>query len=127
MRPIIPFAILGLLAGCDGGGGESQTAPRQVNKMVVANPYHDRLMGLSELNRSLALRRAVQDAGEACKKIERSAFQGDFKALKMWTASCSDSGDFAVFIAPNGDAQVRKCADAATLGLPPCRTERPPA
>jgi hypothetical protein len=103
-------------AACDSG------PPRQARtKMVIANPFHDRLMALSDLNRSLALRRAVQDSGEACKKIDRSAFQGEHKALKMWTATCSDSGDFALFIAPNGDVQVRRCRDAQALGLPACK------
>jgi len=116
---LIAFALVAA-AGCDGGDPPTRT---KTTKMAIANPYHDRLTTLSELNRSLALRRAVQDAGEACKKIERSAFQGEFKALKMWTASCSDSGDFALFIAPNGDVQVRKCSDAKTLGLPECKLE----
>jgi hypothetical protein len=120
MRQTVLAAMLISLSGCD--GVDAPTRPR--TKVVIANPYHDRLMALSELNRSLALRRAVQDAGEACKKIERSAFQGEYKALKMWTTSCSDSGDFGVFIAPNGDAQVRKCADAKELGLPECKLER---
>lgn len=119
---LIACALLAT-AGCD-SGPPTQT---RTTKVVIANPYHDRLMALSELNRSLALRRAVQDSGEACKKIERSGFQGEFKALKMWTASCSDSGDFAVFIAPNGDVQVRKCSDAAALKLPPCRLEDGPS
>ena len=41
----------------------------------------------------------------------------------MWTARCSDGNDWAVFIAPNGDVQVRDCAEAATLALPACRFE----
>lgn len=118
------FALIACLAlaapGCDSG---PPTETRST-KMVIANPYHDRLMALSELNRSLALRRAVQDNGEACKRIESSNFQGEYQRLKMWTASCSDSGDFAVFIAPNGDVQVRKCTDARELGMPECRLER---
>lgn len=119
MRATVWICSLLLLAGCD-GGPPTNTRSIKVNQ---TNPFHDRLSALSELNRSLALRRAVQDSGESCRKIERSAFQGDYQALKMWTASCASGRDYAVFIAPNGDVQVRKCADAKTLGLPECRLE----
>ncbi len=51
-----------------------------------------------------------------------SAFQGEYKSLKMWTLRCSDSGDWALFLAANGDIQVRACKEATQLGLPPCVT-----
>jgi hypothetical protein len=44
----------------------------------------------------------------------------------MWTLRCTDTGDWAVFIAPNGDVQSRKCADLAELKLPVCRMEDTP-
>lgn len=113
------FSLTLLLAGCDGG---PPTKTKSIN-VAQTNPFHERLMGLSELNRSLALRRAVQDSGEACKKIDRSGFQGEFKGLKMWTAGCSGGRDYAVFIAANGDVQVRRCAHARELGLPECKIE----
>lgn len=119
MSRLAPIAAAGLalLAGCDSG---PPTKTKSI-KVAATNPFHDRLMAATELNRSLALRRAVQDSGERCKRIERSGFQGDHQALKMWRASCSDGGDYAVFIGSTGDVQVRKCADAKTLGLPECR------
>ena len=119
-RPLLTgVAALLALAGCDSG---PPTKTKSI-KVVQGHPFHDRLMALSELNRSLALRRAVQDAGESCRKIDRSAFQGDHQALKMWNASCSGGRDYALFIAPNGDVQVRKCSDAAALKLPECKLE----
>lgn len=108
-----------MLGGCDSG---PPTKTKSI-RVGATNPFHDRLMTLSELNRSLALRRAVQDSGESCRKIERSGFQGDHQSLKMWNASCAGGLDYAVFIAPTGDVQVRKCSDATTLGLPECRIE----
>ena len=39
----------------------------------------------------------------------------------MWTVRCTDTGDWAVFIAPNGDVQPRRCADEAELKLPACK------
>lgn len=119
MRRLLWIGAALAIAGCD-GGPPTQTRPIKVNQ---TNPFHDQLSALSELNRSLALRRAVQDAGMSCRKIERSAFQGDYQGLKYWTASCGGTLDYALFIAPNGEVQVRKCADAGELGLPACRLD----
>ena len=107
-----------LLAGCDGG-----SAPTKTRSIVPANPFQEKLANLSELNRSLALRRAVQDTGEPCKRIEASAYQGMYKSLHMWTARCSEGRDWGLFIAPNGDVQVRSCAHLKQLGLPECKLE----
>src|SRR3546814_15644817 len=75
------------------------------------------------MNRGLALRRAIQDSGERCKRVDSSGYQQDYRNLSMWTARCSDSGDWALFVAPTGDVQVRRCEDAASLELPTCRFE----
>lgn len=111
---------LAALAACDGGG---DTGAAQPTRMTIANPYQDRLMGLSVLNRSLGLRRAVQDSEQACTRITASAYQGPYKGLHIWIARCEPEGDFAIFIAPNGEAQVRQCSAAKTLGLPECKTD----
>jgi hypothetical protein len=113
-------AIALALPGCDGGGN---SAPSQPTKMRVANPYQDKLMGLSVLNRSLGLRRAIQDFGQRCTRITGSAYQEPYKGLHLWVGRCAPEGDYAIFIAPNGQVQVRKCADAKTLMLPECRTD----
>jgi hypothetical protein len=114
-----------LLAGCDDGG-----APTRTKSIVAANPFQEKLAGLSELNRSLALRRAVQDAGEPCKRIDASAYQGLYKSLHMWTARCSEASgasgqQFGLFIAPNGDVQVRRCEHLKQLKLPECKLDEP--
>jgi hypothetical protein len=110
-------ALLLVAAGaCDGGG-----APSATRTMKPSSEYVDKLKGLSELNRGLALRRAVQDTGGACKKVDEGRYQQDYRNLSMWVARCSDGNDWAIFIAPNGDVQVRDCKQSATLGLPACR------
>ena len=45
--------------------------------------------------------------------------------MAMWIALCEDSRHWAVFIAPNGDTQVRNCADMHQLSLPQCRPVTP--
>ncbi len=115
------LALALALGGCDGGagGGENKT-----KAMKPANEYVERLKRLSEQNRGLALRRAVQDTGQKCKKAVSSGYQEDYKNLSVWTLRCTD-GEYALFIAPNADVQVRSCADAKALGLPACRFEEP--
>ena len=89
------------------------------------NPFSDRLAQLNELQRNAALRRAVLDSGQYCKRVEWSARQQQHKNLVMWVARCNPGGDKAVYIGPDGSVQVRPCADSATLKLPACRV--PPA
>jgi hypothetical protein len=104
-----------LLVGCEDGAPE-----RDVTKVVAANPMSDQLRTLSEPMRNLGLYRAIRDNGRRCKRVESAAYQQQYKSMAMWTARCSDTGDFAVYIAPNGDVQVSPCRDSATLDLPTC-------
>ena len=117
MRAWATFAACGLLvAGCEDG------APtRNVTKVVVANPMSDQLKALSEPTRNLGLYRAIRDNGRRCKRVEQGAYQQQYKTMAMWTARCSDTGEYAVYIAPTGDVQVSACKDAGELGLPECR------
>jgi hypothetical protein len=110
------------LAACDGGApAANETAT--VKTIRASSEYIDGLRALSEANRGLALRRAIQDSGEYCKRADSSGYQQDYENLSMWTVRCSDGGDWALFIAPNGDVQVRNCAEVVELGLPGCRFE----
>jgi uncharacterized membrane protein len=124
MRRIgIATALIVALAACGGGsdGGESKT-----KTMKPANEYVEKLKSLSDANRGLALRRAVQDTGQQCKRVVTSAYQEEYKNLSVWNLKCTD-GEYALFIAPNADVQVRSCADAKALGLPQCRFAEEPA
>lgn len=115
------LALMLALGGCDNGSGGGET---KTKAMKPANEYVERLNSLSELNRGLALRRAVLDTGQDCKSVESSGYQEDYKNLSVWNLRCSDA-EYALFIAPNADVQVRTCADVQALGLPPCRFEEP--
>jgi hypothetical protein len=114
-------ALAAGLAGCEDGAPE-----QNVSKVRIAVPASDQLQGLSPLYRYLGLRRAIMDSGQRCKKVDTGQYQQDHKNLAMWVAHCTDTGDWAIFIAPNDDVQVRRCADTATLKLPACKP-LPPA
>ncbi|HEX8450191.1 MAG TPA: hypothetical protein VF652_11435 [Allosphingosinicella sp.] len=109
-------ACLALLAGCDDGASN-----REVTRVVVANPMSDQLKALSAPSRNLGLYRAIRDNGRRCKRVDQGAYQQQYKTMAMWTARCSDTGDYSIYIAPNGDVQVSACKDAKELGLPECR------
>jgi hypothetical protein len=108
------------LAACDSDGGDTA----KTKSIKAANPHVDQLKSLSEYNRGMGLRRAARDSGQRCKKAESSGYQEDYKNLSMWTLRCTD-GDYAIFIAPTGDVQVRQCRQLKQLDLPECRF--PPA
>ncbi len=105
-----------LLAGCEDGKPE-----QGVTKVVAANPMSDQLKILSEPTRNLGLYRAIRDNGRRCKRVDRGQYQQQYKSMAMWTAHCTDTGDYSLYIAPNGDVQVRACKDARELGLPECK------
>jgi hypothetical protein len=111
------LGVLLLLAGC----GDGTTAQQNVTTMKVENAGSDRLAAMTPLYRNLGLWRAIRDAPQRCKKVDAGAFQQDYKGMAMWTAHCTDTGQWMLFIAPNDDVQVRACADAATLKLPACK------
>lgn len=120
--PVATFAFSIALAAC--GQGAQPTA--NVTSVRVANPQSDQLKGMSDLYRNLGLRRAIMDSGQKCKRSEGGAYQQEYKNMAMWTTRCIDTGEWAIFIAPGGEVQVRPCADLASLGLPTCRRPATP-
>ena len=114
--------IAGLAAltlwGC-GESGDGQQ--RNVTRIAMANPVSDQLKGGDDLYRAIGLRRAIIDSGQRCKKVDGAAYQQEYKSHAMWTAHCTESGDWAVFISPGGEAQARPCADLVTLKIGQCK------
>ena len=110
------------LAAC---GSEQQ--PREpVKKIAVRSAEQDRLHQLDELNLAIALKRAIQTSGYPCKRVEKAGFVQQYENLDMWTATCSEGRNWAIFAAPDDSAQVRDCADVARAGLPQCRISKQP-
>jgi hypothetical protein len=124
MRIAMTVLLLAALAGCEDG-----KQPANVKKIEVTgtSPYLERLRGLDDQSRNLALRRSVIDSGQRCKRVENSAEIGSYKTMVMWTVRCEGERDWAVFIAPSGDVQVRDCKDLEQLDLPKCRLPSAPA
>ncbi len=114
---IAGLALTLALGGCDGGGGGGET---KAKSLTASSEYIDKLKALSPANRGLALRRAVQDSQQRCKRVEQSAYQENYKNLSVWNLKCTD-GEYVLFIAPSGDVQVRSCEHAQQLGLPGCK------
>ena len=107
------------LAAC--GESEKSEPERKTTVMRPANPTSDNLKTLDPLYRNLGVWRGIRYNHGKCKKVDRSAYQQEYKNMAMWTAHCVDSGDWAVFIAPDSSVQAAKCSDAAQLELPACK------
>jgi hypothetical protein len=102
-------------AACD---QSPPTQPRQ--PIVVRSEAQDQLHQLDDLNRAIALKRAIYASGFTCRRVETSGYVQEYKNLSMWAANCDDGRDWAIFVGPDGSAQVRPCADLAQLQLPAC-------
>lgn len=108
------------LAACDQGS----TAPPPTPKIVVRSAGQDAMHQLGDLNRAIALKRAIYDSGNECRRVTKSGYVGEYKNMSYWTASCEDklkrNRDWALFIGADESVQIRVCADVAKVGLPPC-------
>lgn len=106
-----------MLSACN--NEQSQQAP-PTQAIKVRSAVQDQLFKLNDLNRAIALKRAIYDSGYQCKRITQSGYSGSYKNLDMWMASCADGRNWAIFTGPDGSAQVRDCKDVEGLGLPKC-------
>ena len=114
-RQFVTAAAIMLTTAC----GQSQPSqPKQ--PIVVRSPIQEQLHKLDDLNRAIALKRALYDSGYTCKRVETSGFVTAYKNLDMWTAHCADGRDWAIFAGPDGSVQVRDCKDVAQFGMPAC-------
>jgi len=111
---VMSVAVLPL-AACD---RSQPTQPRQ--PIVVQSEAQDALHKLDDLNRAIALKRAILDSGLACKRVTRSGYVQEHENLSMWTANCDNKRDYAVFVGPDSSVQVRRCAGLAQFKLPAC-------
>ena len=110
----------GLLASC--GGGDEAAPPLQ-NDIMVRSEAQQKLFDLNDLNRAIALKRAIAEQGLRCSQIVSTGFVTRFRDMDMWTATCGDERQWALFISANDSVQVRLCADNEKVGLPACTVQ----
>jgi hypothetical protein len=118
-----PSFLAAAAAVLAGACGQAQpTQPKQ--PIVVRSQAQDQLHQLDDMNRAIALKRALYDSGYTCKRVDRSGFVAAYKNLDMWTAHCTAAKgpgrDWAIFAGPDGSVQVRDCKDVARFGMPAC-------
>ena len=130
-RYLIALAALGALSACGSESAAPQrnaAASAETAQVRIRNKHHEDLAALPDDLRRIGLMRAIRDSGLRCpRRVEPNpVYQGDYRGMALWTARCDDNRQWAIFIAPSGDVQVRNCADMGQLDLPACR-ELPPA
>ncbi len=114
-----------LLAGC--GGGDYGASNEQEPRIRIANKYHDDLTRLPPDLQRLTMMRAIRDGRYRCQRVSNAGYQEEYRNMRMWVAECEvENKRFAVYLAANGDVQVRDCADAGQLSLPRCEGLPPP-
>jgi hypothetical protein len=106
------------------GSEQEPAANNAVTEILVRSDTQKQLFELNDLNRAIALKRAIRDFGPGCLRVVESGFVGRYKNMDYWTATCEDEYDrdrqWALFIGANDSVQVRLCEDVAKVGLPAC-------
>jgi hypothetical protein len=121
-RSALAVTLALALAAC------GDTAPPANNGAAVGISVEgsERLKALNPMNKRVGLLRAIQQSGFACRGgVLTGAYQQQYQNLAMWVALCADGRNYAVFIAPTDDVQVRRCSEHAQLNLPACRRVPP--
>ena len=123
MRLAIGTAIgLAMLVSACGDSGDSQ---QNVTSISVRSAEQNALHKLSPMNQKIALRRALYDSGRACQTVTEAGYVQEYGNLSMWTASCKSGKSYAIFVGPDGSAQVRDCREMLALKLPACTIAKP--
>lgn len=116
MRLAAVCVPLALLAGCS-NPNDSVDQDAQID---VRGDSQNALFDLSDMNRDIAMRRAITGAGLTCDRVTGSGYASQYESLDMWVASCEDGREWAVFTAADDSAQVRLCSDVVEEGIGEC-------
>lgn len=109
------LAAVAPVAACDNSQPTQPTRP-----IIVQSEAQDRLHKLNDLDRAIALKRAILASRMSCRRVTRSGYVQEYQNLSMWTANCDDKTDYAVFVGPDTSVQVRRCSELAQFKLPAC-------
>lgn len=119
MMRLLSLVPLALLAAC-----EDNPATKPSQPIVVRSEGQDRLHQLDDMNRAIALKRAIHETGSDCRRVTESGYVGEYENTSYWTATCEDrygrTRDWALFVGPDESVQVRLCDDVVKAGLQPC-------
>lgn len=130
-RTIILGSLLALAACADGRDAELPTEEANAQgerRITMRNETHEGLMRLPPDAQRLYMMRAIRATRNRCQRVDNAGYQQEHLNMRMWVAECGvEEKRFAVYIAPNGDVQVRDCAQAGQLSLPRCEGLPPPA
>jgi 2-succinyl-5-enolpyruvyl-6-hydroxy-3-cyclohexene-1-carboxylate synthase len=118
-------AVPALFVAACGGSGSQPAANQQ--EIAVRSDEQNALHQLSDMNRDIALKRAILASGLRCRRVVRSGYVTEFKKLSMWQADCDDKRSWGIFVGADGSAQVRPCTDNARFKLPECRIAEDPS
>ena len=124
MRFFLVTAMAAALGACGGSGGDDQTtaqANADRSAVPVRSTEQNQLHQLDEMARNIGLKRAILDSGARCKRVTESGYVTEHDNLSMWSANCADKRSWAIFVGPDGSAQVRPCTQMAQFKLPECR------
>ena len=114
----VPTLIAGaLLASC--GQGDNPAPPVQ-NEIMVRSEAQQQLFNLNDLDRAIALKRAIAEQGLRCARIISTGYVTRYKDMDVWAATCDDDRQWSLFISANDSVQVRLCDDNEKIGLPAC-------
>ena len=111
-RMIIMAGAALVLAGCDGGAPESVNKAEPVDSGAVQNA----IAAMPEGQRNAVFIRALQDAGEECQHVESSAPAGEHQGFPVWSAHCSDGGNWTIVITNDGTAAVLDADERRLVG-----------
>ena len=121
MRRPVPFLLAAAtLASC--GSGENPAPPVQ-NEIMVRSEAQQQLFNLGDLDRAIALKRAIIDQGLRCARVVSTGYVTRYKDMDVWTATCDDERQWSLFVSANDSVQVRLCADNEKIGLPACNVK----
>ena len=115
------LAIALLVSAC----GESSEPQQKTKSIAVRSAEQNALLKLSPINQKIALRRALYDSGRTCQTVTEAGYVQEYGNLSMWTASCNSGRSYAIFVGPDGSAQVRDCREMRDLKLPACTIAKP--
>ena len=127
MRLIVTSVFLLGLAACGDGETGQRQAASNTPQIAVRSAEQEQLHQLDDGTRDIGLKRAILESGMPCGRVIRSGYVQEHQALSMWAAECTGNRNWAIFVGPDGSAQVRPCQDLKGLGLPECKIAADPS